>query len=268
MFQHVLDSRSFRMTSGIGTRLAHPCSRCDVRQLTTLAVLLAAVVMGAGIAEAQTEAVDFLRFAPKSDPDLDSSFVYGGRSIVLLRSTGESYTAPRGAGIISEVTFSLYEAVTIDVSFQGIDLGLHGELAHGPAIPITIGLFQTAAPLPAGTQLGPAYADTRQACVNDDDQVVSCGSAEASGSLWQTTMDIVPHGNSSPMLFTSNVTLTGDALGVITGQQDADGFAEAVLTSKGQKPTFTTPLTVQWLEPAYRIVDITAATARRVSATC
>ena len=58
------------------------------------------------------------------------------------------------------------------------------------------------------------------------------------------------------MLFTSNATVTGDSLGVITGQQDEDGFAEAVLTTKGQKPTFATLRTDEGLEPADRIVDI------------
>ena len=50
--------------------------------------------------------------------------------------------------------------------------------------------------------------------------------------------------------------MTGDSLGVITGQQDEDGFAEVVLTSKGQKPAFATLLTDEGLEPADRIVDI------------
>ena len=45
-------------------------------------------------------------------------------------------------------------------------------------------------------------------------------------------------------------------MGVITGQQSGDGFAEVVLTSKGQKPTFTTLWTYELLEPADRIVDI------------
>ena len=45
-------------------------------------------------------------------------------------------------------------------------------------------------------------------------------------------------------------------MGVITGQQSGDGFAEVVLTSKGQKPTFTTLWTYELLEPSDRIVDI------------
>jgi hypothetical protein len=69
-------------------------------------------------------------------------------------------------------------------------------------------------------------------------------------------MEIVSPGNSSPLLFTSNATVSGETLGVITGQQDEDGFAEVVLTSKGQKPNFATLLTDERLEPADQIVDI------------
>ena len=47
-----------------------------------------------------------------------------------------------------------------------------------------------------------------------------------------------------------------DNIGVITGQQDADGFADLVLTIKGEKPVFATLLTNEPLEPADRIVDI------------
>jgi hypothetical protein len=50
--------------------------------------------------------------------------------------------------------------------------------------------------------------------------------------------------------------LTDNSLGVITGQQDEDGFAELVVTNKGEKPTFATLLTDEPLEPADQIVDI------------
>jgi hypothetical protein len=220
-----------------------------IRRLTPVAMLLVAVLtMGVGIAEAQPQTVWFLRFAPKGDPALDSSFVDAGRTIVVLQNTGESYTAPRGAGGISEVTFLLYDAVTIDL----------GSPSHrsSPAIPIQIGLFQTATPLRVGTRLGPAFSDTRHACVDADNQVVSCSSAEASFSLYVTGMEIVSPGNSSPVLFTSTATVTDDSLGVITGQQDENGFAEVVVTNKGEKPKFATLQTDEPLEPTDRIVEI------------
>ena len=205
------------------------------RRSSPIALLLAALFL-TGTAQGQTETVEVVRVVPQGLA-LDSSWLGTNRTLVILRDTGETVTFPLFAGNLSGETRLLFDAVLIHP----------GE----PAVRLQVGLV---APLPSGTRLGNISSDNRECCLDVDFELIGC--TLGVWAVWNSTMERLTPRNSSPMLFTSTAELTGESIGVITGQQDEDGFAEAVLTRQGQKPTFATLHTDELLEPADRIVDL------------
>ena len=204
-------------------------------RIPSLALLLVALLL-TGTAQGQNETIEVVRVVPK-DSDHDTIWTGTNRTLVILRDTGETVTFAPFVGDLSGETRLLFDAVLVHPRERAVQL--------------QVGLV---APLRIGTRLGNISIDQRQACLDADFAPVGC--TLGVWAVWKSTMERLTPRNSSPMLFTSTAELTGESIGVITGRQDDDGFAEAVLTRKGQKPTFATLHTEELLEPADRVVDL------------
>jgi hypothetical protein len=215
------------------------------RRLTPVAVLLAAMLaMGSGSAQAET--VEFVRIV-SNDTSLDSSLVGSDATVVVLNAADETLDVP-ACGTIPAQSFPAYNVVLLRPAAGAVAANA------GPrADTLLFGTLNTLAP---GTRLQNFVSDARQCCLNEDFVVVSCLASDARFAIWKTVVEVAQPKNSTPLLFTAKADVTDDALGVITSQQDEDGFADVVVTNKGEKPTFATLLTDEWLEPADRIVDI------------
>jgi hypothetical protein len=225
--------------------LARFCFTSMTWRLTPAAMLLAAA-LAMGSVQAQAETVEFVRIVPLGS-ELDFSLVGSNTTVVVLNAAEETLDVP-ACGSIPAQSFPAYNVVFVRPAEGAVATNA------GPrADTLLIGTLHTLAP---GTRLQNFVSDNRQCCLNEDFENVSCLASDARFAIWKTVVEVVQPKNSTPLLFTAKADVTDDALGVITSQQDEDGFADVVVTNKGEKPTFATLLTDELLEPAERIVDI------------
>ncbi len=108
-----------------------------------------------------------------------------------------------------------------------------------------------------GDRLVPS-SDICHCGLDSEGDAVSCSSFLAVWRVWGTEATLKSRSNSSPLLFTASgePELGGIDQAIITGRQDEDGFADVVITRKGEKPIRTVLHADFPLEPSDRIVDI------------
>lgn len=190
---------------------------------------------------AQDQTVELIRIVPL-ESTLDGTFVGSDVTVVVTGRTTEGAIELSPCGTIGG-EFPAYTAVIV-----------RRDLLSDPGARVVV--VASKADLSPGTRLQNATSDTKQCCNTVEGATTSCLGPDARFAVWLTTIEPVKPANSAPLLFYSPEDLTGESLGVVTGPQDEEGFADVVLTKQGQPPMFSTILADTALKPADRIVDI------------
>lgn len=181
-----------------------------MRRMTTVGVLLAAVlVMGAGVAKAQT-----VTFAVPSGANVSTGADFAVRTGVVdgARSFTSSCMQSHGFG----ADHPAYRVVVVNTDNTNV-----AGAAASPAASIVSAYTNT--PIPAGTRLDSLY------------QVGSCVDAGTTWNIYRADIASPQKSEVALIITPAGVTLTGDHEGVVGAGTDEFGVADAVCVMKGSQ---------------------------------